>query len=364
MSQNKKIKIAFIDDGVNPAFIPENVIFENYIADEFGVYKDEPVTNISHGTLCYQVFINYIKTEYHLISIKVINSETFRGNHKSMVSALKWCKNQNIDLVNMSVGTRQFSDFAHIGEVIDDLVDTIIVAACNNDNDVTFPACMPNVIGVRHVDFDILNGNFAYLNNPFDGVNVLTCVKDIPISYGSHGVFFTSRTNSLATPVITAKIFNYMVDGLYGLESIKNRLKEESIRDSAFFSYDFYKNILRNWIDITVPIIFISNSNCFEIDMLRELLKIFSDNGYRAIALSNKIETSITDSLFFLQPFEKKPLSDVIELYYNFSKSDILFIHHDDTAIPSLSEKLQPDFFLSFNDTPQVLYEEIVKSFP
>ena len=37
------IKIAFLDDGISPDFLPDGISFENYIADEHGVRADNNI---------------------------------------------------------------------------------------------------------------------------------------------------------------------------------------------------------------------------------------------------------------------------------------------------------------------------------
>ena len=144
------LKVVFIDDGIDPGFVPENIPFKSYESNEAGVKESTAGCGLSHGTQCYQIFRDKVRSPYRLISIKVLDSMTGTGTKSALIAALKWCANQEIDLINMSMGTRQFLDFAPIAEAVQELSFAVIVAACSNQNELTFPACLRQVIGVRH----------------------------------------------------------------------------------------------------------------------------------------------------------------------------------------------------------------------
>ena len=246
-------KVAFIDDGINSEFITSGISFENYTADETGVYLSGLVNEKSHGTMCYQIFHNNVHIPYCLISIKVLDNATGLGSHKALLSALNWCASQDISVINMSMGTRQYTDFAPIAASVSRISKSIIVAACSNENELTFPACLPHVIGVRHSNHEKLEGNFAYLHNPYDQIDVVTCVKDEPICFGNNHIEKMSGANSFATPLITARICNYIGQGYSTLDAIRKQLECDSIKDTTFASHKFYKNLICKWESIAIP---------------------------------------------------------------------------------------------------------------
>jgi len=340
-------RLAIIDDGLHLSCIPKNQSVEFFTADrdiirQGGVSDDD----FSHGTICYNVFRSFVKVPYHLISIKVLNSETGTGTKNSLLSALQWCSHQNIDLIHMSMGTRQYLDFAPIIDAVKILTETIIVAACNNYNTITFPACLPNVIGVRHCNVKKLKGKFVYVDAPYDQIELMTYTENV--------------SNSIAAPVISAQVCGYLAHGYTDLEIIRQKLKEDSIQDTSFLSYDFYKNLLIEWETVQVPVIVLPEDTPETIAKLRTLISTFVQDGYRAVALSSTQETNILDYIFHLG-WKGKPiaLSNIIELYYNFTLPDILFLHIPLRDALDLPKNMQPDIIIGHHDSLNTLYLNI-----
>jgi len=341
------IKIAFIDDGINPEFIPAGVAFENYSACETEVKVATPVSDVSHGTMCYQIFRDHLHSQYRLVSIKVLDNATGTGNHKALVNALNWCAEQDIDIINMSMGTRQFTDFALVSRAIARLSNTVIVAACSNSNNLTFPACLPNVIGVRHCEHEELRETYKYLENPYDQIEVLTCVNNVPISFGDNNTMNMSGANSFAAPLITARVLEYMAKG-YSKENIRRALKKDAVKDINFCTFDFFKSLFHKWEEVNIPIVVLPDSTDTAPQKLKDLLNVFIHDGYRAIALSKCTETSASDFIYSLNwhGADKVSIEAFIELYYNFALPDIIFLQMGMKDAVALPEGMQPDVVL------------------
>lgn len=334
-------KIALIDDGINPGCLPRNLphtqspiehFIEHFIADGDAIRPCNPESGLTHGSACYSNFLRHTHAPHRLISIKVLDSETGTGSKNALVSALKWCSGQGIDLLHMSMGTRQYLDFAHIAEAVEDLSGTVIVAACSNQNTLTFPACLPGVIGVRHCGIDSLRGRFAWAHSPYDQINAFTCVE--------------GGSNSAAAPVVSARVCDYLADGA-GLAEILDRLKEDSVtdilKDPSFLSYGFYKDLLAEWEEFSVPVVAwplgISEP---DVSQIRKLLAAFTFDGYRAVCFSSSVKTDVRDFIFRLDP-GTVALPALIELYYNFTLPDIVFLHMDVREAMSLPDCMKAD---------------------
>jgi len=342
------IKIAFIDDGINPKFIPPGTPFANYTATETEVFKSPPVTGITHGSMCYQIFNNHVRVPYELISVKALDNNTGTGNHLALLTALEWCSKQKIDIINMSMGTRQYTDFAVIAAAVHKLHKTVIVAACSNENVLTFPACLPSVIGVRHAPLSQLENRFAYLQSPYDQIQVLTNVKDEPISIGNNIIEKMSGANSFATPIISAEICSYIAQGINCMQTIQKQLYANSIIDTTFATHAFYKNCFVGWEENAVPIVAVPISTTVDNNM-QELLALFVREGYRAITLSTTRNTDVKQLTFGLEwhSADTVAISDMIELYYNFALPDIIFLQASTEEIAQLPSHIQPDMTLS-----------------
>ena len=94
--------------------MPDGVKVERYIANECGVYQRNTYDSIGHGTFCYFIFKSYIKAKYMLFDIKVLDQNMGGGSCSSLINALEWCREMSVDVINMSMGTRQYIDFEPI----------------------------------------------------------------------------------------------------------------------------------------------------------------------------------------------------------------------------------------------------------
>jgi hypothetical protein len=347
--------VLFLDDGINPASVPDNISFESYTADENGVRLALPVNIMSHGTICYEIFRGYTNARYRLISMKVLDDATGTGNCKAVVKALEWCKTKHIDVINMSMGTRQYQDFAPIIEQINNLPKApIIVAACSNQNELTVPACLQWVIGVRQCNNDDLHGKFIYLDNPYDQIEIYTAAS----------------SNSCAVPVISAAVCNYLSQGVRSLVEIKKRLMSDAVSDTSFATYHFYKNLLHTWEDIHVPVVLFVGKNTPEIyDKLKELIQTFVVDGYRAIGLTKYTETNTQDLIFNLNwnGAGEASFSQIIKLFYNFTLPDIMFLHMEINEALALPKEMKPEIIVSqsgelkLSDDAKVLYKKVTE---
>jgi hypothetical protein len=334
---NKKIiKVAIIDDGISHDSITERQSFECIVfeGDELSQrnklsQEDTSITCItSHGTHCYQLFCDYVEVPYHLISIKVLNTETCTGSKDSMIRALQWCQEQDVDVINLSIGIRQYSDFQGIAEAISNLSETIIVASCSNENTITFPACLPNVIGVRHCNIESLKGRFAYIDNPYDQVDIMS--------------YSENHSNSMVAPTITARVCNYLDEGYLSSDNIRRKLKRDSVNDTSFLNYKFYRKLLSGWESIQVPVVVFPTN--LKTRVLKTLLLEFVEEGYRAVALSTNLTTNIEDYILSLRwEREEIPLTKLVELFYNFTLPDIIFMHLDIQELHNLYGEAKAD---------------------
>jgi len=351
MKRNVKTPtLALIDDGIHHSCVTADQPFESYIADEYGVIQGMvPEGYGTHALACYNMFKKNIRVPYRLISIKVINHETGTGLKKSLLSALHWCAQHDIDIISMSMGTRQHSDFAQVSKAVNALSKTIIVAACNNQNTLTYPACLPNVIGARHYKEKTLRDRFAYIPNPYDQIELVTCAED--------------ASNSMAVPIVTAHVCEYIAKGFSGLRVIKQKLKEDAVQDISFVNYDFYKNLLPEWEEIQIPIVVLPDDIPEGIDKLKHLVAVFVENGYRAAILSQNHKTCVANHIFSLSwQGAQAYLLDLIKLYHNFILPDILFLHIKREHICSIEADIviEPGWF---NESVQHLFWQIKEKF-
>ena len=329
------LRVVFIDDGIAPAVIPAGISFDAYIAGEQGVVVAQPSAAwppASHATMCYSQFLKRVTVPYHLISIQALGEGTGTGHHEALVHALAWCGTQDIALISLSMGTRQYSDFAPIMAQVEALAQrgVIMVAACSNHNTLTLPACLPQVIGVRHCPRAVLPTGHAYLPHAHDQIEVMTCAGDMQ-----------GGANSRATPLISAQVLRYIHEGAQTPAAIRERLAADAT--PVTLDDAFYKGLLHDWEDIGVPAVAVPPHACKR--KLAELLRVFVADGYQAIALSTTLATCVQDLIFRLDT--AKPLNPQIDLLYNFALPDILFYHADLATLQALDERRRADIVLN-----------------
>ena len=314
-----------------------------------------PVSGITHGTKCYRIFRDKVNAPYRLISIKVLDDATGTGKYTAFSTALRWCAEREIDLINISMGTRQFTDFESVSKAVKHCTTrkkapkTVIVAACSNQNTLTLPACLPDVISVRHCDCKALRDGIgiAYIPASYDQTDVMTCVKPS----------VNTPSNSLAAPLISAYVCDLLAQGYSGLEAVRKKLMTDAIDDDrSFIHYEFYKSLLSSWETVGVPVILWPDSAGDSFDKLRALIRRFVQDGYRSAALSLNQQTNVTDFVFQLSAMKSgqtnapASLPALVELYYNFILPDILFLHMDASVALTLPEGMRPDIIIDACD--------------
>lgn len=218
-----------------------------------------------------------------------------------------------IDLISSSVGTINQFAFQPIREVIKLALDKgiIIVAAMDNGNRYSMPACLQGVVGVR-ASTDYIDGNYAFRWHPFDGIEIVASGKQI-LRSNRGSIHITSCKNSFAAPVITAYIADIIQK--YGTKSHNEILAYlskkashvvgEYISDKCLYYWDsVYKEDIYNWdkeayskavkeyikyknIDITSPLISVSGDNYAKTRELIIDLVSFAAKYYTYIVVSS-----------------------------------------------------------------------------
>lgn len=208
---NDKIHICVIDNGV--------------FGEQVHLYRDMEVVGnelrlsvsksdkLSHGSACANVIKKNIKKSYELSSITILDSHG-KGEVGSLLLALEWCKKNDVDIINLSLGSIYFKDRRLLQKLINECVYSglIIVAALSNAGYVTYPAGFTNVIAVRKSDV-LKEQEYKVNYNTGLGFGIIE-------TYGSDNVFVNGKmhqtrgSNSIATPYVTSKIADIYFKGI------------------------------------------------------------------------------------------------------------------------------------------------------
>lgn len=322
--------VAFIDDGICNNFVPVDINFTNLYVNETGVHEGVVITDVTHGTLCYKIFDQHTNADYHLVSIKVLKDGT--GQCNKLIKALEWCRLHSVDIINISLGTTDYQDFAPIAHAIGLLPDTIIIAACSNDGVISAPACLPSVIAVKHINIKTLDGLHVYHQNPWDSVDVITYAKERTYPLDNGSMMSAGSSNSFAAPLITAKVTSYVASGGRDVrEMLYKSASMLGIVDAPF---------------VMLPADFVN---------IQALLDFFIQDGYRAICLTMEDDTHTGHFIFNIASIDPA----TIQKYYNFTRSDIIFIHGNMIDASQVDLAISPQ---DINLPTEALFTKIKKS--
>lgn len=198
-----------IDDGVDCGYYPgiDKLVFDLCVNQRNKVVKRKGKLGNSHGTICAAIVKKYAP-KAKIGSIKVISDETGKGNPSHLVTALDWCTQNKIRLVNMSLGSTKIRDFEKIDSAVKRFQDSggIIISALTNSMNWSIPACLDGVIGVR-TDKTLKNDEYKAdekgLYNVSFAASSRHCLENC-----LNEKIITQCSNSFAAPLITALAYN------------------------------------------------------------------------------------------------------------------------------------------------------------
>lgn len=200
---NDKIKIGVIDSG----FDIEGCKIKNKIIKKYN-FKNEKInidSNIQddhgHGTGVTKI-IDDVCDNIEFVIFKVLN-EKCQGGDWQLISALKLAIIEEVDILNISLGTTNKKEEVILGELCDLAKKSgiIIVTTCPNDeNNMSLPYSFESVIKVQ-ANPKITDFNIYYdSNNIFWGRGVHHLIPWL------NGNFTYSGSNSFSTPYVVIKI--------------------------------------------------------------------------------------------------------------------------------------------------------------
>ena len=144
------VKVAVVDSGIDPAHPRIGGVaggVDISIGPHGQVRFGTDFTDLAgHGTACAGI-IRRKAPEAEIYSVRIFD-ESLVVHAQSLVAAIRWATEGGMDVINMSLGTTEFLD--EIEGVCQEAVRrrVILVAAGHNEGLKSFPAAIPDVIGV------------------------------------------------------------------------------------------------------------------------------------------------------------------------------------------------------------------------
>jgi hypothetical protein len=317
------MNVAIIDDGIDEVTLhSHNGSVANYISQDGKILPARKFKEPTHGGLCAEVFL---ETTGRLpdVSICLPKDDKRRCNVNDLVLALDWCVSNNIDLINLSMGTTRFFDSCILQEIMKCLSNsgTILVAGSSNKGLMTYPAAFDSCIGVC-CDYELNTNEIVYIENPFDGINIVT----YPISSKRGNI---TGTNSLSTAYISGIIHNHLGSDL-SIEKAHDLFRKKSLKVNDDWQHGYLKQkIIRTPEYESIVIAVITQSHNQTIDFITELKKHIIDDEYTCAILSENTQNSPSDYVFSIR---SSPMSRFVTLDY-ISKScrpNVILIDSDE----------------------------------
>jgi len=224
---NQKVRIAVIDNGINKELFKKEKLIDELVVDTNNDckedYSDIQITDYMHGTICALIIEKYCP-DCTFSSIRILD-QTGKGEIAKVEPALEWCYQNNIRIVNLSLGTTHFRENEKLNKLINKYAHKglIIIAAISNIGYFTFPASFSNVIGVV-----AMNGSFSYTNDYIHlGIDAIVPSEHIVELNGQDHK--TSLSNSYAAPYVSALVLKEMIeDEIYDIHKLKQYVREKS----------------------------------------------------------------------------------------------------------------------------------------
>ncbi|NLI13368.1 MAG: S8 family peptidase [Peptococcaceae bacterium] len=231
-STGSRVKVAVIDTGIDTGH-PDLKIYGgiNTINKEKS-YKDDN----GHGThvagiiaaLNNRVGVIGVAHDAMLYAVKVLGADG-SGNLSDIIEGLEWCINNNIQVVNMSLGTDEAEDLFH--EAIKHVYNAgiFIVAAAGNsgprDNTISYPAKYPEVAAVAaSSQFD----QIAFFSSRGAEVDLVAPGVNIYSTYRGRSYRKLSGTSMAAPHVAGAAALVLAKKGVMSPDKLLSHLKETS----------------------------------------------------------------------------------------------------------------------------------------
>lgn len=330
MSGDKHIRTAVIDDGISESLYNIGRLdFDIVIDQNLSVYTRKGYNTYlpSHGTTCAAIIQKYAP-DVCIGSIKILSDTGKRAIRHQFITAVEWCIKNEIRLLNLSLGTVVFSDFEDIRNFVNKAADNglILVAACNNKNTYTVPACLTNVIGVkcRRLYF---NGQYKFNMYPFDGIDIEASGRHfLTDAYGEKG--YTMPANSFASPLVTAMVHKILVKNPH---SVLEEIKEVLYRNAMNFqgnSYNPYIYMNADWFDehfrhvkVDIPVIAVFDTENGNI--LNKLNLFFFNKGYYSVKISTDYKDIVSGSEYLPESVE---IGQFIAMVYKKYSCDVVIV--------------------------------------
>ncbi|MBQ7445039.1 MAG: S8 family serine peptidase [Clostridia bacterium] len=373
------IKVAFIDNGITTGLLQEGFVDETVSFFTADNSQDTNDGTVNHGSLCAAIFEKYLHFDKpYIIDVRIskVGEESYLAE---FIKAIEWCTDNNVDIINISMGTTNRFAFPVIRKALHAafMKGIIVVAAMDNGQKYTLPACLSGVIGVKTSTL-YTNGEYKLRWYPFDGIDVITGGRH-QIQTPDGKELATINTNSFSAPVITAHVSNIFFEfGKIPYDEVMLLLAKRAANTFGYFIKGYYPYF---WNSITDY----KDDFLWDKEMYSKIVKPYLKNKKKPIetpavsfAGDNKSKcVEVIDK--FAQKLEKESYTFIIlsDSILRFSDNVIIpsgcdienfFSCVDDLFTPDVylivsENKCPADVLVKVDDSIHIEYEDCGKNF-
>ena len=352
------IKLAFIDDGI-PASVARKFpkLKVNYFGIRNGCVYRQMIRphrqKMTHAGLCfyeYAVHAKDVLTEVY--SINVVMGK--RGAVKDLAVALQWCMENGIEVVNLSVGSRNYWDYFELQPVLKEMNDKkiVIVAAHSNCYQFSFPAVSKYSVSARFDNRNLLaGGTYAITEGALPNREFIFPKQEIS-DFVKKYVDVKEECNSMAAPLLSAlitKTFSYT----------KGNVVDELFQRSTKLRGKQLWNMRRIYIkekNIKIPVILFTGNPKKSWNLIERLTEKFQMRGYRVLAMGNMVDESELP-YFKLEDVLSNCDGDIckaVVFMQNYSSTDVMLVQMGNEKAQQLLNAGMSEIVIRDNQTFQV----------
>jgi hypothetical protein len=173
------MKIAIIDSGIHPGHPHVGEVAGTVEITPAGQGQDA-IDRLGHGTAVAGAIREKVP-DAELYAVKVFDRR-LTANIGVILRALEWCRDHQMDLVNLSLGTENPAHHDSFLRVLGD--DLLVVSAAN-----ALPGSLPDVIGVAP-DPECPRDAFRYHGGVFHASPYPRTIPGVPVDRNLHGTSF------------------------------------------------------------------------------------------------------------------------------------------------------------------------------
>lgn len=175
------MRIAVIDSGVNPRHPHITSLAGGTSIGRERSFLD----SLGHGTAV-MAAIQEKAPEAEYFAVKLFHDE-LRATTDELLQAIQWTVDNGMDLVNLSLGTRNAKRVADFEKLIGSGIR--LVAAREADGERCYPGCLPGVVGVG-LDWDIDRDSYLLKDGTYYTSGYPRPIPGIPLRRNLNGISF------------------------------------------------------------------------------------------------------------------------------------------------------------------------------